>query len=261
MSKPSQEFQLQRMSGAQNTFFVANAFEPAWKKYLTDSSEIEKIALVKKVCTSYFGIQTDGVLFIEPHAGYDFAWRFYNSDGSHADMCGNASRCAAAYFNKNIKPQKKMSFLTGAGVINAEIISDSEVCVEMTVIGPSKKMQVENLEGTFVNTGVPHFVISKDANTDIAKKLRKVSDFGPEGANITFVYEATESSIKAVTFERGVEDFTRACGTGAVAAAVVAGKKKIIMPGGSLYISNASAGQRPLLRGPVQFEFLFSNWE
>lgn len=261
MSKLSRELPLQRMSGAQNTFFVANAFEPAWKKYLTDSSEIEIIALVKKVCTSYFGIQTDGVLFVEAHPGYDFSWRFYNSDGSQADMCGNASRCAAAYYNKNIKPQKKISFLTGAGAINAEVISDSEVCVEMTVIGPLKKVLVQNVEGTFVNTGVPHFVISKEANADVAKKLRKVSDFGPEGANITFVYETTDSSIKAVTFERGVEAFTRACGTGAVAAAAVAGKKHIIMPGGSLYISNASEGQRPLLRGPVQFEFIFSNWE
>jgi diaminopimelate epimerase len=95
-----------------------------------------------------------------------------------------------------------------------------------------------------------------------------VTDFGPPGANITFVEDLRDDFLRAVTFERGVEDWTRACGTGAVAAAMylqsINGQQDSIqvqMPGGLLKIQGARSGQRPLLIGPAQIEFEMENWE
>ena len=92
--------------------------------------------------------------------------------------------------------------------------------------------------------------------------MRQVNDFGSSGANITFVEKLESDSIQAVTFERGVEDYTMACGTGAVAAAMYYQSKKnscenivVRMPGGNLNVKNAKTGQRPLLIGPVLAEF------
>lgn len=252
---------LQRMSGAQNTFFIANAFDSTWRAFLLNNDEKEVIQFVRKICGGFFGFKTDGVLFIEVRPGYDFSWRFYNSDGSRADMCGNASRCAAGFFYRFVEAKRQISFLTGAGEIRAQIISDNEVEVEMSPIGESRLMRARDTDGVWINTGVPHFVIKSEPDSSLAKSLRQVKDFGPEGANITFVYQIQRDSAKAITFERGVEEFTQACGTGAVAASVVTGKKRIVMPGGELLIGQAAIGNRPKLRGPIKFEFVISNWE
>jgi diaminopimelate epimerase len=132
----------------------------------------------------------------------------------------------------------------------------------MTQISPTQRMTVLGTSGLYVNTGVPHFVIEQKPDTELSRRLRKVTDFGPPGANITFVQNLTNTSLEAVTFERGVEDYTQACGTGAVAAAMYLQNQKgpqnsieVHMPGGVLKIENATAGSRPFLTGPVQIEF------
>jgi diaminopimelate epimerase len=257
-----------RMSGAQNTFLIANIFDPIWSQKYSSMTKSEKAQLAKRLCEGFFGFHTDGLLFLHPEKEFDFAWDFYNSDGSFAEMCGNAARCATLFFNLKVKPQKKVHFLTGAGEITGEVLDSNQVRVEMTKVSDLKTMQALGQSGLYVNTGVPHFVLNQAADAQLAKKLRQVQDFGPAGANITFVENIKEQSMDAVTFERGVEDFTQACGTGAVAAAMYLQEQKgskatieVQMPGGLLKIENAKSGERPLLTGPAQFEFDIEHWE
>jgi diaminopimelate epimerase len=182
-------------------------------------------------------------------------------------MCGNAARCATLYFNQRVEPKGTVQFLTGAGAVEGKILTSDRVQIEMPPVLEIKAMTVYGIPGVFTHTGVPHFVLEQAPNADIAKKLRTVSDFGPSGANITFVEVLKENLLAAVTFERGVEGFTQACGTGAVAAAVYVQNKlgsqsfvTVRMPGGELKIEGGQVKQRPYLTGPVQFEFDLSHW-
>jgi diaminopimelate epimerase len=255
-----------RISGAQNTFFIINVFDPRWALIYPQMSQSEKSQLAIKLCGARLEHPTDGLLFLRPEKGFDFAWDFFNSDGSFAEMCGNAARCCAYFFNLKIKKNEneKMRFLTGAGEITGEVLSANSVRIEMTAVSIARKMRVSGQEGYFVNTGVPHFVLEMRPDAELARELRNGADFGPAGSNITFVHNLTPSSVEAVTFERGVEDFTRACGTGAVAAAMylqtrqgLQNSVEVRMPGGVLRIENAREGCRPLLTGPVHFEYDF----
>ena len=251
-----------RASGAGNTFFIANIFDSQWKQKFSSLSDIDKASLAKTLCEGFDGFKTDGLLFLRPEPGFDFAWDFFNSDGSKAEMCGNAARCASLFFFENIKAQRSFRFKTLAGEISGEITLDGNVRVQMTQVHGLRTMKVLEKNGTFVNSGVPHFVIAEAPNAELAKRLRKVSDFGPPGANITFVEMKNRLLVKAVTFERGVEDFTMACGTGAVAAAMWLQQQNgtlpsvnVEMPGGTLTVDQAVEGQRPVLSGPTKLEF------
>lgn len=244
-----------RMSGTQNTFWFADTFNA------TGLTISDKKSIARRMCAGYFGLKTDGLIFLRKAKGFDFGWDFYNSDGSDAEMCGNAARCATKFFHEKVKAKKKIVFETTAGKIEGEVLKGDKVKVLMTKISEPKVMNVLGIKGFYVNTGVPHFVIPMNPNASLARKLRQVTDFGKAGANITFVEDIKARSLKAVTFERGVEDFTQACGTGAVAAAMFLqhemGKQNKIsvhMPGGDLTIENAIAGKQPNLIGEVKFE-------
>lgn len=249
-----------RVSGAQNTFFIADAIGGDWQNIYPQLNVDRKKNISIHLCR--LNPKTDGFLFLISKSGYDFAWDFFNSDGSFAEMCGNAARCAAMFYNQRVNDQKKIHFFSGAGDIGAEILDEHTVKVEMSPISSSKKMNVLGHEGLWVDTGVPHFVMEKPADPSIAKALRKVSDFGPKGSNITFVQNLNGDKIEAVTFERGVEDFTQACGTGAVAAAVYFQEQKgkvnsvsVKMPGGNLLVDTIVTNKRPHLTGNVEIEF------
>lgn len=256
---------LTRASGAQNTFYLINAFEPEAGNKFRQFSEKQKQELARKVCLGFDEFSTDGLLFIYPKSladkKYDFAWDFYNSDGSHAEMCGNAARCATLFYHEKIKPEQTVHFFTGAGEISGTVLNSNKVKIEMTPVSQPQVLKVLGHEGLFVNTGVPHFVICEQANEDLAKSLRKAPEFGCAGANITFVQILDAQKLTAVTFERGVERFTRACGTGAVAAAFYLRQKEagsgvfVLMPGGELFVENIHQGKRPFLTGPVKLEF------
>lgn len=257
-----------RMSGAQNTFFIANVFDPKWSQVFPSLTKQEKARVAAYLCESFYGFKTDGLLFVRPEPNFDFAWDFYNSDGSYAEMCGNAARCATLFFYEKVQQKKFLKFLTGAGAITGEVLSKDSVRVEMTQISETKEMTVFGKKGFYVNTGVPHFVLEQKPDADLSKQLRKVSDFGPSGANITFAENLKDQYLEAVTFERGVENYTQACGTGAVAAAMYLQSKKgrkdfveVLMPGGLLRIENAESGKQPFLTGPVRTEFDIDHWE
>lgn len=256
-----------RISGAENTFFIANLFSQEISKQVSNWNSKAKADFSKKICTDYFGFQTDGVLFLRPEKNYDFAWDFYNADGSSAEMCGNAARCATVFFHEFIEKRNKIHFHTLAGDITGEFLAENRACVTMTKISDlNSHLSLEGVEGFFVNTGVPHYVLTRPPQKDLAQKLRFHPHFGASGSNVTFVEIVSDTQAKAVTFERGVEDFTQACGTGAVAAACLLGQKteaetfQIQMPGGILEVKNPKLNQKPLLTGPVKIEFMIETF-
>jgi diaminopimelate epimerase len=151
-----------------------------------------------------------------PHKKYDFEWEFYNSDGSDADMCGNASRAVAHFAHeKGISKDNRSEFLTGAGVIRATInglyvVSDM---VEPEII--SNEIEEYGDRWWLINSGVPHLVAMRenidDFNIEEARALRHKYN-----CNVN-ICSLKDNTMYVRTYERGVEDETLACGTGMVA--------------------------------------------
>ncbi len=190
------------------------------------------------VCRHRFSVGGDGLILIEESETADFSWRFYNSDGSIAEMCGNGARCVARYAYRHAIADKQMTFQTFAGIIEAEILGEQEhVSIRMTdpydlmskdpVLLGDEKCTVFS-----VNTGVPHAVVFVDSDsTPVAewgRTIRYHKQFEPEGTNVNFVRVTADGDLHVRTYERGVEGETLACGTGAVAAALVAADKRLV---------------------------------
>lgn len=192
--------------------------------------------LVMPVCRKAFGVGADGMIFFD-HApegsGLAYIWHFFNADGSRAEMCGNGSRCAARLaWMLGIAPAKHV-FGTDAGPIEAEVDPDSnQVTVQLT---PPKDLRMAidiEVEGRpfhlhFVNTGVPHAVAVMDHLElvdvwKLGRAIRQHQYFAPAGTNVNFISSEEKGTLSLRTYERGVEDETYACGTGAVASAIVA---------------------------------------
>lgn len=176
----------------------------------------DRSELAKKLCHRQNGVGADGMVAVLPHPKYDFEWEFYNSDGSRADMCGNASRCVAHFAHeKGICKDNTAEFLTGAGVIRATIngmyvVSDM---VEPDII----RTDIEEYGETWwlIDSGVPHLVAVRDNidtfNIEEARALRQKYN-----ANVN-ICKVEDDTMYVRTYERGVEDETLACGTGMVA--------------------------------------------
>ena len=173
----------------------------------------------------------DGLILIERSQKADFKWRFYNSDGSEAEMCGNGGRCAArfAYLKGIAGPSLK--FETLAGILSAQV-NGKRVKLEMTKPFGLKLDETVSIDGkkqvfSSINTGVPHAVLFVENLEEvdivpIGRAIRFHFNFAPNGTNVNFVRLGKESQLAIRTYERGVEDETLACGTGVVASALVA---------------------------------------
>lgn len=250
---------LTRMSGAGNSFFIIDEISFG-RKIPAD----KRAHFVKYVCSLFQRSPTDGLLFISKKEGFDFVWDFFNSDGSSAEMCGNAARCATQYFleqhvsDREIR-SKEISFLTLSGPVHSKVLHDHRVEIKMPIVVGGMTM----IEGHFfVNTGVPHIVVDSEPDLQLAQRLRPHPT--PRGSNITFVssIDPQNGTASAITFERGVEAWTPACGTGAVAAGIYLFERfsiknsKIKMPGGLLEVDYEGAGSVPVLRGQAQFDYL-----
>lgn len=213
-----------KMSGSGNDFILIDHRSG----FLADH---DLPAFAKAVCRRKFSVGADGLILIESSPAADFTWRFYNADGSIAEMCGNGARCAARFaFTKNIAPAS-LRFLTLAGLIEAEVRDDS---VKLRMTPPTRINEPYSiaLDGSphdlfFINTGVPHSVcfVENNKTTPVAawgRAIRFDQQFQPTGTNANFVEVLPENTLYLRTYERGVEDETMACGTGAVAAAIIA---------------------------------------
>ena len=212
-----------KMSGTGNDFILIDHRHPLL-------SEEAMPEFARRVCRHKFSAGADGLILIEGDPEVDFRWRFFNADGSRAEMCGNGARCAARYaYRAGIAPAA-MRFRTLAGVISAEMIGEG-VKIRMTPptdlrmaspldLGPVVKTVYS------VNTGVPHVVCLVDdlAGVPVAewgRLIRFHQAYQPAGTNVNFVRLGTDG-LSVRTYERGVEGETMACGTGAVAAALIA---------------------------------------
>jgi len=182
------------------------------------------------VCRRRFSAGADGLIFIEDSDKADFKWLFFNGDGSEAEMCGNGARCAARFAYMQGIASAHMRFETLAGIIEATV-SDMNVSVRMTEPKDFQQEQTVEVEGNdlvmhSVDTGVPHAVLFVEDYSQVDVRqlgslIRHHSEFMPAGTNVNFVQKLEGGALKVRTYERGVEDETLACGTGAVASALV----------------------------------------
>ncbi len=191
--------------------------------------------LARKICERKWSIGADGLLVIEWSKKADFKMRIFNPDGSEAEMCGNGSRCIALYAKTNRIAKQEMAIETLAGILNASV-RDEFVKIRL----PDPKDIKWNLCVTidkcpyklnFVNTGVPHTIyfvddLEKIDVKDIGYHIRHHKDFSPSGTNANFVKIIDKKNVKIRTYERGVEDETLACGTGAVASAIISAESE-----------------------------------
>lgn len=227
---------------------------------------------IKKYCHPVTGASTDGLLILKkmPKKNH-FKWLFYNSDGSKAEMCGNAARCAALYcYEHKLISSNDVTFLTGAGLVSAKFFSAKKIQVKMPpVIIKKQEMRLtlahKNHAFLFLNTGVPHLVKkipsieNIENHKNLAQYARNYPQLGRMGSNVTFYSVNSTSNISAVTFERGVENFTLACGTGAVAAAATHYMNthtkivKVNMPGGLMIIDFKNGTDYPRMVGSAEF--------
>ena len=237
-----------KMSGTGNDFVMINDMDLSLK------TDLNKLAL--RLCHRRFGIGADGIILIEPATEADFTMRIFNSDGSEAEMCGNGSRCAAQFASSQGIAPGKMKFRTLAGIIEAEL-SANGAAIKLTDPTGMKKDIPVNIKGIeymaqFINTGVPHAVIFTDDVESVSVKMlgsaiRYHEVFKPAGTNVNFVQVIDKDAIRVRTYERGVEDETLACGTGAAASALLSAAMrgvsdrpvKVIVPGGELMIDFA----------------------
>lgn len=192
---------------------------------------------VRQVCRRKVSVGADGLLLVEPSAVADFKWQFYNSDGSMAEMCGNASRCVALFAFENGIAGRTMSFETLAGIIKAEVNGD---IVKVRLTDPSAltqnvKIYLEGGEWELdcINTGVPHAVcfvtfIEECDVVEMGRKIRNHETFKPRGTNANFATVMDRNRMRVRTYERGVEDETFACGTGVVASVLAAAGRHFV---------------------------------
>lgn len=190
--------------------------------------------LAKEICNRKFGVGADGLLVLEKSKVADVKMRIFNVDGSEAEMCGNGARCVALWAKSKIKNQKSkiIGIETKAGIIEA-LVSGSRVRIKLTepkdyTLGVPIQIKGRELKISSINTGVPHAVIFVEGIeqidvSNLGRHIRYYECFAPSGTNVDFVEVVDRNTIKVRTYERGVEDETLACGTGAAAAAVVTG--------------------------------------
>jgi len=215
-----------KMSGTGNDFIIIDHREP----FITEADQSE---FARIVCRRKFSVGADGLILIENSERSDFRWQFYNPDGSRAEMCGNGARCAARFaYEKNIAPAA-MRFETTAGEIEALVLDGAGTSVKIRLTAPEDlrlnlAMTIASTEQTlhFINTGVPHTVVLVNDAGEVpvaqwGREIRFHDTFQPAGTNANFVQRISNDTLMVRTYERGVESETLACGTGAVASALV----------------------------------------
>lgn len=181
----------------------------------------DNIKLIEKLCDRRFGIGADGLILLENDSQTDFKMVYYNSDGNQSSMCGNGGRCLVAFAKYLQVIDNKTTFIATDGLHHATILDNGIVSLQMKDV---TDVTIEK-EYAFLNTGSPHHVqlVEDLENYDVknnGSQLRYSSLYGKEGSNINFVNQLSDNHFALRTYERGVEDETLSCGTGATATAI-----------------------------------------
>ncbi|TBX70448.1 diaminopimelate epimerase [Flavobacterium silvisoli] len=223
--------------------------------------------LIEKLCDRRFGIGADGLILLENDPETDFRMVYYNSDGNESSMCGNGGRCLVAFAKSLRLIGNETDFLATDGLHHASILNDGTISLQMKSVD---MVTIAN-DYVFLNTGSPHHVMLVDdlKNFDVKTKgaqIRYSDLYGKAGSNVNFVKQLGDNHFALRTYERGVEDETLSCGTGATAVAIAMhalGKTDshhimLDVEGGKLEVSFVKEGsvyQNVFLKGPATFVF------
>lgn len=223
--------------------------------------------LIEQLCDRRFGIGADGLILLENDNSTDFRMVYYNSDGNQSSMCGNGGRCLVAFAKSLNVIEKETTFMATDGLHHATIFEDGIVSLQMKDVDTVKVTP----EYVFLDTGSPHHIeIVEDLkNLDVKSKGSKIRYgglYGEKGSNVNFVKQVDDITFSLRTYERGVEDETFSCGTGATAAAIamkVLGKTdsdtiQLNVEGGKLEVSFHSKDNKftdVFLKGPATFVY------
>jgi diaminopimelate epimerase len=256
-----------KMHGAGNDFILLDNTAGTFEGTESD--------LFYKMCLPHTGIGADGVMLLEKSSRTDFKLRYFNADGLTAEMCGNGARCAVYLANSLVMAPQKCSFEIDDEIYSAEIINENEVRLqmhtpEMLLSKDEAKFLLEDnfKQAMWIKAAVPHFVLESNSPLDEldvlqwGKYYRHHDKFKPTGTNVNFVTPLESNTIKARVYERGVENETLACGSGAIACAVFANQIygwdspiSIHFPGGILQVEFEPEYRRIFLTGPVKMVF------
>lgn len=243
-----------KMQGAGNDFIVLD-------NRSGEIRENEYSALAARLCRRRLSIGADGLMIVLPAQGIgDYAMRFYNSDGSLGEMCGNGARCIARYGYEHGLAGETQHVETVSGTVTGRRITPTLYRVRLNDPSLMDLHRPVSVCGRVCDCayaelgvpGLPHAVLllpeledmDRGALFALGRALRHAPEF-PRGANVSFVKPLGADAFRAVTYERGVEDFTLACGTGCGTAAaaltlrgLASGRDvRFLMPGGELSIS------------------------
>lgn len=189
-----------------------------------DRSFVPETGLIQHLCDRHFGIGADGLILLEEDPAHDFSMRYYNSDGNEGTMCGNGGRCIA-WFAYNLGVMKNEGIFNAIdGVHHAQVLKNTgaEAIVKLQMKDVQKVIRKENAQ--IIDSGSPHLVVHVDdvENIDVfteGRNLRNSPAHIAEGINVNFI-NLENGIVHIRTYERGVENETLACGTGAVASAI-----------------------------------------
>lgn len=264
-----------KVHGAENDFVLVDTRRGA----PTDLSDF-----ARAVCPRRTGVGADGVLLVEEAPGYDARMRVFNADGSEPEMCGNGVRCVAAFLVRHgWAAGPVVRVVTGAGEVACEVLPGDEVEAVLAVprfaganlpaggapgrpaalrfVGPGGEDRI----GLCLSMGNPHCVVALgegeavgSAPLDAIARAVDAAGAFPEGVNVEVCERTGIREIRVRVRERGVGE-TRACGTGASAAAVALlppGEPVTVhLPGGSLRVEWRGPGSPVRMRGPVRTVF------
>ena len=227
----------------------------------------ENTQLVAHLCDRRFGIGADGLILLDTDAATDFRMVYYNSDGNLSSMCGNGGRCLVAFAKKLNVIQNETTFMATDGLHYATVGADGIVSLQMIDVAEIKNTP----DYSFLNTGSPHHVqLVTDLEHYNVKEngaaIRYGDLYGQQGSNVNFVKKIDDATFSLRTYERGVEDETLACGTGATAVAIAMSAIgqtdlntiHLNVEGGKLAVSfDIEDGKytNVFLKGPAEFVF------
>ena len=211
-----------KMNGAGNSFIILDGIRGA-----LDTARLPELA--RALCDPNFGVGADGLMAVLPADDADFTMRFYNSDGSLGEMCGNGARCICRYGYETGLSGKRPRVRTTAGLVTGERMTAEQYRVRLpdaTVMQPDRVLTVDgrDIACAYVelgSPGLPHLAVElpglADAADDDLRALARALRYHPalpKGANVNFYTLTGKDAVLLRTYERGVEDFTCACGTG-----------------------------------------------